>query len=258
MLSETGNSSTVASLAEPPGPTQWVWASRSYLNGANGSTVFFGSFFSSAALAWRVHSEPAAIPNDASDAAPNILRRLMPPCAPVLFGSSAISSSGERDFTSICHQPAVGSRRPRQPRAAPRSPLPAGFPMRQPDSALDRAQQAGYRERFRQVHRAAEFLFILGAVAGHENHPQAGVMAVCQRGQLEAVRFRHHNIRNQQLRLRVVENAQRLRASSRFLHGIARHFERSPDEMADTGFVVDDQNHTRQYIAFAVGCGVFC
>src|SRR5580700_6797622 len=41
MLCEMGNSATVASFAEPPGPTQCVWLSMSYLK--FGSSASFGS-----------------------------------------------------------------------------------------------------------------------------------------------------------------------------------------------------------------------
>src|SRR5580698_1256558 len=41
MLCEMGNSATVASFAEPPGPTQCVWLSMSYLKFGNSAS--FGS-----------------------------------------------------------------------------------------------------------------------------------------------------------------------------------------------------------------------
>src|ERR1700742_586022 len=88
MLCETGNSSAVASFADPPGPTQCVCFSMSYLKLRSSSTF---SFSASAALARFEGREVAARPREVSETAPNIPRRLSPGCKS--FDSSGMSVS---------------------------------------------------------------------------------------------------------------------------------------------------------------------
>src|ERR1700691_4243655 len=75
MVCETGNCLTVASLAEPPGPTQPFSLSMSYLNGSSSSALVSsdGAAFTCSAMA-----AVAAKPTETRDIALNSARRSIP------------------------------------------------------------------------------------------------------------------------------------------------------------------------------------
>src|SRR6185437_2368110 len=76
MLSDMGNSSTLASLAEPPGPNQPLELSMSYLKLCRGACL--APLRGAAVAGSDVASVAAAIPAAASETPPNNSRRVQP------------------------------------------------------------------------------------------------------------------------------------------------------------------------------------